>query len=67
MKLKVLKSFTDKYTDKAYTSGMEIEVKDKRGEELLAHPLELVEKIEEPVADTETETKAKKTRSKKSE
>ena len=47
MKLKILKKFTDKNTGELYIPDMEIEVKDKRGEEILAHPLELAEKIEE--------------------
>jgi hypothetical protein len=47
MKLKVLKSFNDKYTDVLYTEGQVLEVTEKRAKELLSHPLELVEVIEE--------------------
>lgn len=47
MKLKVLKSFNDKYTDALYTEGQILEVTEKRAKELISHPLELVEVIEE--------------------
>lgn len=67
MKLKVLKSFTDKYSGEFYTSGLIIDVKDKRGEELLSHPLELVEKIEEPKDETTVNDSPKVKRTKKSE
>ena len=67
MKLKILKNFTDKNTGELYTPGLIIDVKDKRGEELLSHPLELVEKIDEPTLDNETVVTAPKTkRTKKS-
>lgn len=47
MKLKVLKAFHDKNTDELYEVGKEIEVDAKRGKELLAHSLSLVEEIKE--------------------
>lgn len=47
MKLKVLKSFNDKYTDALYTEGQILEVTEKRAKEIISHPLELVEVIEE--------------------
>lgn len=68
MKLKILKKFTDKNTGELYTEGLIIDVKDKRGEELLAHPLELVEEILEPIPVVdETVTAPKAKRTKKSE
>ena len=59
MKLKVLKKFSDKYTNKVYTIGDEIEVNEKRGKELLGHSLELVEVI----AEEQTEEKPKRKKS----
>lgn len=47
MKLKVLKAFHDKNTDELYEVGKELEVDAKRGKELLAHSLSLVEEIKE--------------------
>lgn len=67
MKLKILKNFTDKNTGELYTTGLIIDVKDKRGEELLSHPLELVEKIEEPKDETTVNAAPKTKRTKKSE
>lgn len=67
MKLKILKKFTDRYTGELYTEGLVINVKDKRGEELLSHPLELVEKIEEPKDETTVNAAPKAKRTKKSE
>ena len=67
MKLKILKKFTDKNTGELYTEGLIIDVKDKRGEELLSHPLELVEKIEEPKEETTINDAPKAKRTKKSE
>lgn len=46
MKLKVLKKFRDKYTDKTYEVGSIIEPTDKRAEELLAVKGGLVELVE---------------------
>ena len=66
MKLKVLSDFTDKNSGELYTTGQIIDVKDKRGEELLSHPLDLVEKIEEPI-NTATNSTPKTRRTKKSE
>lgn len=48
MKLRVCKEFTDKYTGEIYPVGSEIEVTEERGAELLGHPLNLVETVEEP-------------------
>ena len=45
MKLKVLKSFKDKNSGEMYKAGQTIEVEDERGQELLAHPLKLVEEV----------------------
>lgn len=45
MKLKVLKSFYDKYNGTHYKIDDVIEVNDKRGKELLSNSLELVEVI----------------------
>lgn len=47
MKLKVLKKFVDKNNGEFYIEDMILTVSAKRGAELLAHPLELVEEIEE--------------------
>lgn len=66
MKLKILKKFSDKNTGELYTPGSIIEVANKRGEELLAHPLELVEKIEEPKDETTVNDAPKVKRTKKS-
>ena len=46
MKLKVLESFKDKYTDKIYKVAEVIDVKKERGEELLKTPY--VEEVKEP-------------------
>ena len=67
MKLKILKRFNDKNTSELYLEGMTIEVNAKRGEELLSHPLELVEKIEEPKDETMVNAAPKAKRTKKSE
>lgn len=62
MKLKVLKCFVDKVNGKNYNIGDEIEVSDKRGSEILSHPLEIAEKIAEPKkAESEEKPKKKKT------
>lgn len=45
MKLKVLKSFYDKYDGTRYKIDDIIDVNDKRGKELLSNSLELVEVI----------------------
>lgn len=45
MKIKVLKRFHDKETDKVYEIGEVVEVTDKRGAEIISHPLELAEKV----------------------
>lgn len=45
MKLKVLKGFKDKNTGEKYEAGSQIEVEDGRGEELLQHPMKLVEEV----------------------
>lgn len=45
MKIKVLKRFHDKETDKVYNVGEVVEVTDKRGNEIISNPLELAEKI----------------------
>lgn len=55
MRLKILKPFVDKVTNAKYSAGDEINVSDSRGKEILSHPLELAEQIEEP-----KETKKKK-------
>lgn len=66
MKLKILKKFSDKNTGELYTPGLVIDVANKRGEELLSHPLELVEKIEEPKDETTVSDAPKVKRTKKS-
>lgn len=45
MRIKVLKRFHDKETDKVYEVGEVVEVTDKRGIEIISNPLELAEKI----------------------
>ena len=45
MKIKVLKRFHDKETDKVYEVGEVVEVTDKRGIEIISNPLELAEKL----------------------
>lgn len=62
MKLKVLKRFTDKNTSELYLEGMIIEVNAKRGAELLAHPLELVEEVIEESSTKEVKTTSKKSK-----
>lgn len=59
MKLKVLKEYFDVVFNRKLTEGEVIEVDTKRGETLLAHPANLVEKagevakkeVEEPTAE----------------
>lgn len=45
MKIKVLKRFHDKETDKVYEIGEVVEVTDKRGIEIISNPLEVAEKV----------------------
>ena len=45
MKIKVLKRFHDKETDKVYEIGEVVEVTDKRGIEIISSPLEVAEKV----------------------
>lgn len=45
MKIKVLKRFHDKETDKVYEVGEVVEVTDKRGIEIISNPLEVAEKL----------------------
>lgn len=45
MKIKVLKRFHDKVTDKVYEVGEVVEVTDKRGIEIISNPLEVAEKV----------------------
>lgn len=45
MKIKVLKRFHDKETDKVYEVGEVVEVTDKRGLEIISSPLEVAEKL----------------------
>lgn len=45
MKIKVLKRFHDKETDKVYEVGEVVEVTDKRGLEIISSPLEVAEKV----------------------
>lgn len=59
MKLKVLKAFHDKNTDELYEVGKEIEVDAKRGKELLAHSLSLVEEIKEKKEQVKDTSKKK--------
>ncbi len=63
MKLRIVYSFVDKYTDEEYAVGDIIEVTKARGEELLSSRVTLVEIVEEEKEDTE---KPKKKRTKKS-
>lgn len=51
MKLTVLKNFWDKITGEPRKTGDIIDVSKERAEELLKHPLELVEVIQEESAD----------------
>lgn len=48
MKLKINVPFTDKFTGEDYEVGNIIEVKEARGNELLADPRNLVESIDTP-------------------
>lgn len=59
MKLKVLKAFHDKNTDELYEVGKELEVDAKRGKELLAHSLSLVEEIKEKKEQVKDTSKKK--------
>lgn len=45
MKIKVLKRFHDKETDKVYEVGEVVEVTDKRGIEIISSSLEVAEKV----------------------
>lgn len=47
MKLKVIKTFEDKYTHETYQIGRIIDVSDDRGKEILAHTEKLVERQKE--------------------
>lgn len=47
MILKVKQIFVDKYTNEEYKVGQILDVKDKRGKEILAHPNDLVEEVKE--------------------
>lgn len=47
VKLKVLKRFYDREKGTSYNIGDVIEVSEKRADEILAHSLDLAEKIEE--------------------
>jgi len=64
MKLRILYSFVDKYTDEEYAVGDIIEVTKTRGEELLSSRVTLVEIVEEEQEEKDTE-KPKKKRTKK--
>jgi hypothetical protein len=65
MKLKVLQAFHDKDSNELYEIGKELEVTEKRGKELLAHPLSLVSQIQEPKKTSNTKaTKTKTTEEK---
>ena len=48
MKLRVCGEFVDKVTGETYRIGDVIEVAEKRGAEILAHPQKLVEAVEDP-------------------
>lgn len=48
MKLRVCVEFVDKVTGETHRIGDVIEVADKRGAEILAHPQKLVEAVEDP-------------------
>lgn len=72
MKLKVLKSFSDKETGQVYKVGDEIEVSTKRGNEILSSRYEVAEMVNgvieldgEPIAEQIENTEPKK-RSRKS-
>ena len=67
MKLKILKKFTDKNNGELYVPEQIIDVSSKRGEELLSHPLELVEKIEDSKENTSENDAPKTRKAKKSE
>jgi hypothetical protein len=56
VKLKVLKSFYDKEKLITYHIDEVIEVSEKRASEILSHPLELAEKVEEVVEKEKTVT-----------
>ena len=73
MKLLVIKTFRDKYTDELYKPSEIIEVDEVRGWEIASNPNELVEIIEEKIdvsdiikkdETSEVEEKPKKTRKK---
>ncbi len=72
MKLKIVRRFSDRLTGEAYSVGQVIDVDDARAEELLDHPLGVVELVAnaepnaEDVTVEQTEPpKTKKTRKKK--
>ena len=48
MKLRACVEFVDKLTGDTYRIGDVIEVSESRGAEILAHPQELVEVVEDP-------------------
>ena len=47
MKLRIEKEFTDKYTNKKYKVGEEVEFADERGNELLSDSRALVKEVKE--------------------
>lgn len=72
MQLRIVRRFSDRLTGEAYSVGQVIEVDDARAEELLDHPLGVVELVAnaepnaEDVTVEQTEPpKTKKTRKKK--
>lgn len=62
MKLKVVKAFIDKTANVTRNIGDTFEVNAKRGSELLAHELNLVELIEEKAGESEKAKPVKKAR-----
>lgn len=64
MKLRIEKEFTDKYTNKKYKVGSEVEFEDERAKELLSDSRELVTQVKE--ASKETTKEAPKKPAKKS-
>lgn len=65
MRLKVLNAFNDAVADKLRAVGDEFEADAKRAEELLAHHLHLVEKVEDEAEKPVAKPAAKKPAAKK--
>jgi len=65
MKLKILRNFTDKDSQRKYLVGEDVEFSDVRGKELLSDTRGLVELISDEFGDSTVESKGKKNKGNK--